>query len=123
MTGWADDGNNKAWARIEFTPKMEDGNYQLYAVIDYAGEEVHKTRNLTADPGGNNEGYFEFSVENAANSLNSSKALMRAMLKARASADDDIGIEMPEMTYNGKETWAEFFNEYIASTTGPVYWR
>lgn len=24
MSGWSEDGNNKAWARIEFTPDMAD---------------------------------------------------------------------------------------------------
>lgn len=42
------------------------------------------------------------------------------MLKARASADDNDDVNI-EMTYNGKKTWEEFFNEYVANTTGLVY--
>ena len=107
MTGWVDDGNNKAWARIEFTPtNMKDGNYQFYAVIDYAGDEVHKTRS-DSDPGGNNEGYFDFSVEN----VNSSNTVQSIMLRAGN----------PDITYNDKQTWKEFFNEFIANATAPVY--
>ena len=90
MTGWADDGSNKAWARIEFTPaNMADGNYQLYAVIDpdSAIDEVHETRDTQKDPGGNNEGYFDFSVENANTAANS--ALYAGSAGVRASEDGD----------------------------------
>ena len=91
---------------------MTDGNYQLYAVIDYSGEEVHKTRDLTTDPGGNNEGYFDFSVENV---------ISNNILTEMLNNGDNEDISGVLMTYNGKQTWNEFFNEYVANTTGPVY--
>ena len=113
MTGWKDDGNNKAWARVEFTPNMtRDGHYQLYAVIEYSGDEVHKTRSAE-DPGGNNEGYFEFSVENA-------KSAKASSITSAFSAASEEKIIFPTITFNGKESWDAFYDEYIAGTEGPV---
>lgn len=89
MTGWANDGDNRAWARIEFTPEMADGNYQLYAVIDPDNviDEVHETRDLAKDPGGNNEGYFDFSVENFDTATYASEAMSGAGFRASEEGD------------------------------------
>ena len=116
MTGWMDDSNNKAWARIEFTPELEDGNYQLYAVLDpdNAMDEVHETRDLARDPGGNNEGYFDFSVENADTAVYASDAMKAAF---RASKEGD-GLYF-RFRINGK-TYEEFFDTEITGTDGPV---
>ncbi len=115
MTGWRDDGDNKAWARINFTPNITvNGHYQLYAEIDYAGDEVHKKRDVTTDPGGNNEGYFEFAVEN----LPTVAATSIKNASFKASAEDEIIF--PDITFNGIEKWEQFYKEYIAGTEGPV---
>ena len=116
MTGWADDGNNKAWARIEFTPELPDGNYQLYAVIDPDNtiDEVHETRDLAVDPGGNNEGYFDFSVENVDTAVYASDAMKAAF---RASEEGD-GLYF-RFRINGK-TYEEFFDSEIASSDGLI---
>ena len=121
MTGWSDTGDNKAWAKFEFTPSgmatsLEAGkHYQLYAVIDPLGglQEVHEKRDLAVDSGGNNEGYFEFSVETVETAAAASAVM--------ASANDD-DFEFPDIsiTYSGYATWDEFYDAKIASTDGPV---
>ncbi len=104
MTGWSDTGDNKAWAMFEFTPSdmAEYGrHYQLYAVIDPddSMQEVHEKRDLAKDSGGNNEGYFEFSVE----SVESSNALQDGLNV------NDNNIELPDITYSGYASWEEFY--------------
>ena len=117
MPGWANDADNRAWARIEFTPELEDGNYQLYAVIDpdNAIDEVHETRDLATDPGGNNEGYFDFSVENADTAEYASASMRSAGVSASEEGD---GLYF-RFRINGK-TYEEFFDSEIAGTNGPV---
>ena len=116
MTGW-EGNNNKAWAQFEWKPKAADGNYEIYAVIDpeKAMDEVHETR-TNADPGGNNEGYFSVSIQNADTAAYVSSVRTSGF---RAAIDTDE-IIFPTMTYNGKEMWREFYDEYIASSDGPV---
>ena len=116
MTGW-EGNNNKAWAHFEWKPKANDGNYEIYAVVDpeNAMDEVHETR-TSADPGGNNEGYFSVSIMNADTAAYASSVRTSGLRAAISSKD----IIYPTITFNGKETWREFFNEYIASTDGPV---
>ena len=121
MTGWSDTGDNKAWAKFEFTPfvapnSLEAGkHYQLYAVIDSEKKmpEVHENRDLAVDSGGNNEGYFEFSVETV------ETAAAASAVKASAGLDD---FEFPDISikYSGYETWGEFYDAKVASTDGPV---
>ena len=118
MAGWADDANNKSWAYFDWTPKVADGHYQLYAVIDPLNEkqEVHETRDPTKDPGGNNEGYFEVEV------LNREAAAYASSVRAsgfRGAIDEDELI-FPTITFNDKTKWADFYDEYIASSDGPV---
>ena len=116
MTGW-DGNNNKAWAQFEWKPRANDGNYEIYAVIDPADEmdEVHETR-TDADPGGNNEGYFSVSIQNADTAAYVSSVRTSGF---RAAVDPDE-IIFPTMTYSGKTMWREFYDEYIASSDGPV---
>lgn len=117
MPGWANDADNRAWARIEFTPEMADGNYQLYAVIDpdNAIDEVHETRDLAKDPGGNNEGYFDFSVENADTAEYASASMRSAGVRASEEGD---GLYF-RFRINGK-TYDDFFDTEITGTEGPV---
>ena len=112
LSGWGDDKNNKAWARIEFTPDMENGNYQLYAVIDPDNtiDEVHENRDIAKDPGGNNEGYFDFSVENA------NTAAYASVSEVRTSEEGD-GLYF--FRVNGK-TYENFYDTEIAGKEGPV---
>lgn len=126
MKGWSDTGENRTWAKIDFTPDTSKipankagEHYQLYAEIDSWGKitEVHEKRDLAKDPGGNNEGYFEFSVEDL-NSAVASTAMLAQKIMSSAAGEDSI--VMPEMTLNGKATWNDFYDEYIAGTDGPV---
>ncbi|MBR0168195.1 MAG: hypothetical protein IJQ08_05955 [Synergistaceae bacterium] len=124
MSGWSADGtneaNNKAWARIDFTPIKtitEDGNYYLYAEIEFSGDEVHKNRS-TQDPGGNNQGYFDFDVEG------SDTAPKASNFRASTTISEDIEyvlsvVQFPKVRYNDKDSWVDFFNEYVKDKTGP----
>ena len=123
MSGWSDDGkneaNNKAWVYIDFTPNKtitKDGNYYLYAEIEYSGDEVHKNRSAE-DPGGNNQGYFAFSVEG-------SDTAEAAGFRASTTLSEDIEyllsiVSFPKVRYNDKEGWADFFNAYVKDSEGP----
>lgn len=127
IPAWSDLGDNKTWAKFEFTPNMgvnEKGkHYQFYALIDPENKmkEVHENRDLTKDSGGNNEGYFEFTVED----VESAKAtaafyagdFSAAGFEASLSEED---IVFPTMTFGGYSTWDEFYNAKIANTDGPV---
>ena len=123
MAGWADSENNKTWARFTFTPSNIPANkagehYQFYAVIDPDDniQEVHEKRDLTKDSGGNNEGYFEFSVEGA-----ESATTTRAAIDAVRLAASNNDFELPDITYSGYEKWSDFYDAKIANTDGPVY--
>ena len=122
MTGWSDTGNNKAWASFNFTPSNIPINnvgehYQFYAVIDpdNAINEVHEKRDLTTDSGGNNEGYFEFSVEGIESAMTTRAA--KDAVRIAASNND---FNFPDITYSGYESWKDFYNAKIADTDGPV---
>ena len=52
------------------------------------------------------------------NSVAASTAMLAQKIRSSAAGED--AIVMPEMTLNGKATWAEFYDEYIAGTDGPV---
>ena len=124
IPAWSNLGDNKTWAKFEFTPNIPvKKRYQFYALIDPEGKlpEVHENRDTTKDPGGNNEGYFEFTVED----VESAKAtaafyagdFSAAGFKASLSEED---VVFPTMTFGGYSTWDEFYNAKIANTDGPV---
>ena len=123
MAGWSDSENNKTWARFNFTPSNIPANkagehYQFYAIIDPDNNinEVHEKRDLTKDSGGNNEGYFEFSVEAGASAM-TTKAAINAVRLAASNND----FELPDITYNGYKKWSDFYDAEIANSEGPVY--
>ncbi|MBQ4402608.1 MAG: hypothetical protein II832_10605 [Synergistaceae bacterium] len=124
IPAWSNLGDNKTWAKFEFTPNIPvKKRYQFYALIDPEGKlpEVHENRDEKKDPGGNNEGYFEFTVED----VESAKAtaafyagdFSAAGFKASLSEED---VVFPTMTFGGYSTWDEFYNAKIANTDGPV---
>jgi len=122
IPGWSNLGNNKTWAKFEFTPNMTENtnnqHYQLYALIDPDGalKEVHENRDLAKDSGGNNEGYIEFSVETV-ESAKATASFYAGEVRASLSYED---IVFPEMTYSGYTSWKDFYNAKIAGTQGPV---
>lgn len=122
IPGWSNLGNNKTWAKFEFTPNMTENtrnqHYQLYALIDPDGAltEVHENRDLAKDSGGNNEGYIEFSVETV-ESAKATASFYAGEFRASLSYED---IVFPEMTYSGYTSWKDFYNAKIAGTQGPV---
>lgn len=122
LSGWDDSGNNKAWAHFNFTPSnmllnKAGGHYQFYAVIDPDNNinEVHEKRDLTTDSGGNNEGYFEFSVEGIASAQTS-----REQKDAVRIAANNNNFTFPDISFSGYSTWDEFYDAKIANSGGPV---
>ena len=61
---WQNDkDNNKGWAEFDWTPNIKAGSYYFYVEIDPDKKlnEVHEEKSEN-DPGGNNIGYYPFSI-------------------------------------------------------------
>ena len=58
--------NNKGWADFNWTPNLKAGKYYFYVEIDPENKlkEVHEAKSA-ADPGGNNTGFYPFSIFDA----------------------------------------------------------
>ena len=82
---------------------------------DNAIDEVHETRDTQKDPGGNNEGYFDFSVENANTAANSALYASSAVVRPTEEGD---GLYF-KFRVNGK-TYEEFYDTEITGKNGPV---
>ena len=94
-------------------------HYQLYAVIDPENvmQEVHEKRDLAVDSGGNNEGYFEFSVEG-----NNASVTAGSLDGVRASLtqEERDNLEYPTLLINGEDSYPSFYDKYIKDSEGPV---
>lgn len=128
LEGWSGNEENKKMLEFAFTPdtsvipaNKQGEHYQLYAVIDPDDnmKEVHEKRDMANDPGGNNEGYFEFSVEDPASAISTSN-LEQNVIRASAEGDGEAAIIWPEITFNGEASWGDFYDKYISGTTGPA---
>ena len=88
-------GVSRAWATFDWTPglKVASGNYYLFAEIDPSNaisNEIHESRKNSkgaiADYGGNNLGYFPFSLAGAADKAYAGKKQTNKQATAKTSS-------------------------------------
>ena len=145
LKGWTN-GVNCATVAFDWTPatSVASGNYYLFAEIDPSNAitEFHESRKNSkgaiVDFGGNNLGYFPFSLANAGDKSYEGRKPSGTGTAVSLAADDEdayFPFRQPYMNIvnsfadnsisisfklNGMETFKDFYDSYIANADGDV---
>lgn len=124
LKGWINtEDRNKGWVDFDWTPDIASGNYYFYVEIDPENqlEEVHESRldenNNLRDCGGNNTGFYPFSVFNVeTDNIHSANLLKASGIKAAADAEIPEGKILVTMKFMGSDN-IDVLEAYLDSQT------
>ena len=145
LKGWTN-GVNRATVEFDWTPatSVASGNYYLFAEIDPSNaitevyESMKNSKGAIVDFGGNNLGYFPFSLANAGDKSYEGRDPSKTGTKVSMAADEEdayFPFRQPYMNIvnsfadnsisisiklNGMETFKDFYDSYIANADGDV---